>query len=145
MKKIINTSKAPAPIGPYNQAVLSGNTLYTSGQIALDPETMELVLDDIKTETKQVMENMKAVLDAADMSFENVIKTSIFISDMHNFSQINEVYATYFNEATAPARETVEVANFEYATIEVYEYELICPCGTFEEYENHLELIDESR
>ncbi|RZN83467.1 MAG: RidA family protein [Winogradskyella sp.] len=120
MKKIINTSKAPAPIGPYNQAVLSGNTLYTSGQIALDPETMELVLDDIKTETKQVMENMKAVLDAADMSFENVIKTSIFISDMHNFSQINEVYATYFNEATAPARETVEVANLpKFVNVEI--------------------------
>ena len=111
MKKIINTTKAPAPIGPYNQAVLSGNTLYTSGQIALDPETMELVLDNIKTETKQVMENMKAVLEAADMTFENVIKTSIFISDMNDFSQINEVYGSYFNEATAPARETVEVAN----------------------------------
>ncbi|WP_299116728.1 Rid family detoxifying hydrolase [uncultured Winogradskyella sp.] len=120
MKKIINTSKAPAPIGPYNQAVLSGNTLYTSGQIALDPDTMELVLDDIKTETKQVMENMKAVLAAADMTFENVIKTSIFISDMHNFSQINEVYATYFNEATAPARETVEVANLpKFVNVEI--------------------------
>ena len=110
MKQIITTDKAPAPIGPYNQAVLSGNTLYTSGQIALNPETMELVLDDIKTETKQVMENMKAVLEAADMSFENVVKTSIFISDMNNFGQINEVYGSYFNEATAPARETVEVA-----------------------------------
>ena len=110
MKQIITTNKAPAPSGPYNQAVLSGNTLYTSGQIALNPETMELVLDDIKTETKQVMENMKAVLEAADMSFENVVKTSIFISDMNNFGQINEVYGSYFNEATAPARETVEVA-----------------------------------
>ncbi|WP_439152922.1 RidA family protein [Winogradskyella sp.] len=111
MKKIINTTKAPAPIGPYNQAVLVGNTLYTSGQIALDPETMELVLDDIKNETKQVMENMKAVLAAADMTFDNVIKTSIFISDMNNFTQINAVYGQYFDEATAPARETVEVAN----------------------------------
>ena len=110
MKQIITTNKAPAPIGPYNQAVLSGNTLYTSGQIALNPETMELVLDDIKTETKQVMENMKAVLVAADMSFENVVKTSIFISDMNNFGQINEIYGSYFDEATAPARETVEVA-----------------------------------
>jgi 2-iminobutanoate/2-iminopropanoate deaminase len=110
MKQIITTDKAPAPIGPYNQAVLSGNTLYTSGQIALNPETMELVLDNIKTETKQVMENMKAVLEAAAMSFENVVKTSIFISDMNNFGQINEVYGSYFNEATAPARETVEVA-----------------------------------
>ncbi len=120
MKKIINTTKAPAPIGPYNQAVLSGNTLYTSGQIALDPETMELVLDDIKTETKQVMENMKAVLEAAKMTFENVIKTSIFISDMNEFSQINEVYGSYFNEATAPARETVEVANLpKFVNVEI--------------------------
>lgn len=120
MKKIINTSKAPAPIGPYNQAVLSGNTLYTSGQIALDPETMELVLDDIKTETKQVMENMKAVLEAADMTFENVIKTSIFISDMNNFAQINEVYGQYFDEASAPARETVEVANLpKFVNVEI--------------------------
>ena len=120
MKKIINTSKAPAPIGPYNQAVLVGNTLYTSGQIALDPDTMELVFDDIKTETKQVMENMKAVLGAADMTFENVIKTSIFISDMNNFSSINEVYATYFNEETAPARETVEVANLpKFVNVEI--------------------------
>jgi len=110
-KRIITTKDAPAPIGPYNQAVLvNENTLYTSGQIALNPSTMELVLDDIKIETKQVMENMKAVLLAADMTFENVIKTSIFISDMNNFSQINEVYGKYFNEATAPARETVEVA-----------------------------------
>ncbi|MFP4846006.1 RidA family protein [Winogradskyella sp. PE311] len=120
MKKIINTSKAPAPIGPYNQAVLSGNTLYTSGQIALHPDTMELVIDDIKTETKQVMENMKAVLEAAAMTFENVIKTSIFISDMNNFSQINEVYGNYFDEATAPARETVEVANLpKFVNVEI--------------------------
>ena len=110
MKTIITTSKAPAPIGPYSQAVLSGNTLYTSGQIAFNPETMALVLDDIKTETKQVMENMKEVLLAAGMTFEHVIKTSIFISDMDNFSQINKVYGNYFNEATAPARETVQVA-----------------------------------
>jgi len=120
MKNIIKTSHAPAPIGPYNQAVLSGNTLYTSGQIALDPKTMELVLDDIKTETKQVMENMKAVLEAADMTFKNVVKTSIFISDMNNFSQINEVYGLYFNHATAPARETVEVANLpKFVNIEI--------------------------
>lgn len=120
MKKIINTSKAPAPIGPYNQAVLVGNTLYTSGQIALHPDTMELVLDDIKTETKQVMENMKAVLKAADMTFENVIKASIFISDMNNFAQINEVYGHYFDEATAPARETVEVANLpKFVNVEI--------------------------
>lgn len=110
MKKIITTTEAPAPIGPYNQAVLSGNTLYTSGQIALHPETGVLVLDDIETETKQVMENMKAVLKAANMTFENVIKSSILISDMNNFGTINEVYGSYFDDANAPARETVEVA-----------------------------------
>lgn len=110
MKKIIYTDKAPAPIGPYNQAVLVGNTLYTSGQIALNPATMELVLDDIETETKQVMENMKAVLAAADMTFENVIKTTIFIMNMGDFTRINSVYGNYFDEATAPARETVQVA-----------------------------------
>lgn len=110
MKKIIYTENAPAPIGQYNQAVLVGNTLYTSGQIALNPLTMELVLDDIETETKQVMENMKAVLAAADMTFENVIKTSIFIMNMNDFTRINSIYGSYFNEATAPARETVQVA-----------------------------------
>jgi 2-iminobutanoate/2-iminopropanoate deaminase len=110
MKKIIFTDKAPAPIGPYNQAVLVGNMLYTSGQIAINPLTNELVLEDIETETKQVMENLKAVLEAAEMSFENVIKVSIFISDMNNFSKINTIYGAYFNEATAPARETVQVA-----------------------------------
>lgn len=110
MKKIIYTENAPAPIGPYNQAVLVGNTLYTSGQIALNPQTMELVLDDIETETKQVMENMKAVLAAAEMTFENVVKTSIFIMNMEDFGRINAVYGAYFNEATAPARETVQVA-----------------------------------
>jgi 2-iminobutanoate/2-iminopropanoate deaminase len=110
MKKIINTPNAPAPIGPYNQAVLSGNTLYASGQIAFNPKTGALVLDNIKTETKQVMENLKAVLKAADMDFEHVVKASIFISDMNNFSQINEVYGQYFNPETAPARETVQVA-----------------------------------
>ena len=120
MKKIINTPHAPAPIGPYNQAVLINNILYTSGQIALNPTTMELVLDDIKTETKQVMENMKAVLKAANMTFEDVFKTTIFISDMHNFSKINEVYASYFNEETAPARETVEVANLpKFVNVEI--------------------------
>jgi 2-iminobutanoate/2-iminopropanoate deaminase len=110
MKKIIFTDKAPAPIGPYSQAVLSGNTLYTSGQIALHPQTGELITTDIETETKQVMENMKAVLDAAGMDFEHVIKATIFISNMDDFARINSVYGTYFNEKTAPARETVQVA-----------------------------------
>ena len=110
MKKIIFTDKAPAPIGPYNQAVLFGNILYTSGQIALDPQTMELVGTDIESETRQVMENLKAVLEAADMTFENVVKTTIFIMDMNDFASINSVYGAYFNEKTAPARETVQVA-----------------------------------
>lgn len=120
MKKIIKTSKAPAPIGPYNQAVLSGNTLYTSGQIAIDPSSGELKNNSIKEETSLVMENMKAVLAAADMTFENVVKTSIFISDMTNFSEINEVYGSYFNEESAPARETVEVANLpKFVNVEI--------------------------
>ncbi|WP_324069159.1 MAG: RidA family protein [Flavobacterium sp.] len=110
MKKIIFTDKAPAPIGPYNQAILVDTTLYTSGQIALDPVTMELVLDDIETETKRVMDNLKAVLEAADMTFENVIKSTIFIMNMADFALINKVYGSYFNEETAPARETVQVA-----------------------------------
>jgi 2-iminobutanoate/2-iminopropanoate deaminase len=110
MKKIIFTDKAPAPIGPYNQAVLTGNTLYTSGQIALNPATGDLVLETIEVETKQVMENLKAVLEAAGMDFENVIKTTIFISNMNDFGSINTVYGSYFNEKTAPARETVQVA-----------------------------------
>ena len=110
MKKIIFTEKAPAPIGPYSQAVMVGNTLYTSGQIALNPTTMELVLDTIEAETEQVMENLKALLEAAEMTFENVYKTTIFITNMHDFARINAVYSKYFNEETAPARETVQVA-----------------------------------
>ena len=120
MKKIINTKNAPAPIGPYNQAVLKGNMLYTSGQIAIDPKTGTLNTEDIKVETKTVMENLKAVLQEAEMTFENVLKSSIFISDMNNFAAINEIYASYFNEATAPARETVEVANLpKYVNVEI--------------------------
>ncbi len=120
MKKIINTSKAPAPIGPYNQAVLTGNMLFTSGQIALNPDSGQLVLSDIKSETKQVMDNLNAVLEAANMTFEHVVKTSIFISDMNNFALINEVYATYFDNDSAPARETVEVANLpKFVNVEI--------------------------
>lgn len=110
MKKIIVTDKAPSPIGPYSQAVLFGNTLFTSGQVALNPATMQLEMADIETETRQVMDNLKAVLEAAEMTFENVVKASIFISDMNNFSRINSIYATYFDESTAPARETVQVS-----------------------------------
>ena len=110
MKKIIFTENAPAPIGPYNQAVLKGNTLYTSGQIAINPATGELVTSSIEAETKQVMENMKAVLEAAGMTFENVVKSTIFIMNMGDFGIINAVYGSYFDEKTAPARETVQVA-----------------------------------
>jgi 2-iminobutanoate/2-iminopropanoate deaminase len=110
MKKIIFTENAPAPIGPYSQAVLKGNTLFTSGQIAINPATGELVTATIETETEQVMQNMKAVLEASGMTFENVVKTTIFIMDMNDFGKINTVYGSYFDEKTAPARETVQVA-----------------------------------
>lgn len=120
MKKIIHTPNAPEPIGPYSQAILAGNTLYTSGQIAINPESGELVLDSIKNETEQVMKNMQAVLQKAGMNFNDVIKSSIFISDMNNFSQINEVYAQYFDSNYAPARETVEVSNLpKYVNVEI--------------------------
>ncbi|MDT0677354.1 RidA family protein [Autumnicola musiva] len=120
MKKIIKTNNAPAPIGPYNQAVLSGNMLFVSGQIAINPETGKLETDDLASETKLVMENLKAILAEAGMNFENVIKTSIFISDMNNFNKINEVYGTYFDTETAPARETVEVANLpKFVNVEI--------------------------
>ena len=111
MKKIINTKNAPAPIGPYNQAILAGNTLYTSGQIALNPTTGELVKGSIEEETEQVLENMKAVLTEAGMTFENVVKTSIFVKNMNDFTKINMVYGNYFETKNAPARETVEVGN----------------------------------
>jgi 2-iminobutanoate/2-iminopropanoate deaminase len=110
MKKIIETPNAPAPIGPYSQAVLYEDTLYTSGQIAIDPLTGALVSGDITKETEQVMKNLGAVLEQAGMSYINVLKTTIFIKDMNDFQKINMVYGSYFDEATAPARETVEVA-----------------------------------
>ena len=110
MKKIVNTSNAPKPIGPYNQAVISGNLMFMSGQIAFDPSTGELVTEEIQAETKQVMENLKSILDEAGLSFKDVIKTSIFLSDMNNFQQVNEIYGSYFSDEDAPARETVEVS-----------------------------------
>lgn len=110
MKKIIFTEKAPSPIGPYSQAVLSGNTLYVSGQIPLNPDSGELILTSIEEQTKQVMENLNAVLYEAGMSFDNVVKTTIFITDMNDFSKINGVYGNYFSENNAPARETVQVS-----------------------------------
>ena len=110
MKKIIETKNAPAPIGPYSQAILINNTLYSSGQIAIDPATGDLVTDNIEKETSQVMQNIKAVLAAAEMNFDQVIKTTIFISNMDDFAKINEIYGSYFDENNAPARETVQVA-----------------------------------
>ena len=108
-KKIIRTPNAPAPIGPYNQAVQFGNTLYVSGQIALDAANGELVQGDVQAETQKVMENLQAVLEAAGMNFSNVLKSTIFLMDMGQFAQVNEVYGRYFGE-DAPARETVQVA-----------------------------------
>ena len=120
MKKIIKTTNAPAPIGPYNQAVLSGNMLFISGQIAINPKTSELETENLEEETRLVMENLKAILTEAGMTFENVIKTSIFISDMNNFAKINQVYGNYFNADTAPARETVEVSNLpKFVNVEI--------------------------
>lgn len=120
MKTIINTPNAPAPIGPYSQAVLVNDTLYASGQIAINPKTGELVMETLEIETEQVMQNIKAVLAAANMTFDNVVKCSIFLSDMNNFSRVNNIYATYFNEASAPARETVEVANLpKFVNVEI--------------------------
>jgi len=110
MKKIYNTNDAPDPLGPYNQAIMANNMLFTSGQIAINPKTNSLVLGNIKEETRQVMENLKAVLKSANLEFSNVVKTSIFISSMDDFNEINNVYGSYFNEENAPARETVQVA-----------------------------------
>ena len=107
-KIIINTTAAPAPIGPYNQAILAGDTLYISGQVCIDPKTGELKNKDVQDETHQVMQNLKAILTAAGMTFKNVVKATIFITDMHRFSEINEVYGKYF-EGDFPARETVQV------------------------------------
>lgn len=109
MKTIIKTSSAPMPIGPYNQAVRKDHFLFLSGQIAINPETNELVTDTIENETRQVMENIKSILHIAEVPFECVVKTTIFLSDMKHFAKVNEVYGSYFNEKTAPARETVAV------------------------------------
>lgn len=120
MKKIINTPNAPSPVGPYNQATLANGTLYVSGQIALDPSNGKLITDNIEAETHQVMKNLRAILTEADLTFEHVLKCSVFVSDMGNYGRINAVYAEYFNEDTAPARELVEVANLpKYVNVEI--------------------------
>ena len=110
IKSIIQTSHAPEPIGAYSQAILFGNTLYTSGQIALNPVSMELEIETIEIESKRVLENLKALLHAADMTFENVVKASVFVTNMLDFSKINNVYASYFDQKTLPAREIIQVA-----------------------------------
>ena len=109
MKEIIKTKNAPAPIGPYNQAIKAGNTLYISGQIPLIPSTMEVFRSTIKEETELVMQSLNSILKEAGMTFENVVKTTIFIDDMNNFQHVNEVYGKYFKDESAPARETVAV------------------------------------
>ena len=115
-KKIITTDNAPAPIGPYNQAVQVGNTLFISGQVCIDPATGQLKNKDLQEETHQVMHNLKAILQQAGMDFINVVKTTIFITDMNRFSEVNEVYGKYFennlpdNKSGFPARETVQVS-----------------------------------
>ena len=110
MKKIIKTENAPKPIGPYNQAVIAGNYMFISGQIALNPKSGELITDEIKRETTQVMENLKAILSEVSLTFENVVKTTIFLSSMDDFAAVNEIYGSYLNDSTAPARETVQVS-----------------------------------
>ena len=108
-KQIINTTNAPAPIGPYNQSVKVNNMLFVSGQIAINPKNGELILSDITSETHQVMHNLKAILNEAGLDFKNVVKSSIYLSDMNTFATVNEVYGSYF-ESEFPARETVEVS-----------------------------------
>ncbi|THH41516.1 Rid family detoxifying hydrolase [Neolewinella litorea] len=119
-KQIITTGNAPAPVGAYNQATLFNGTLFVSGQIALDPATGELITSDIETETRQVMENLKAIVEAAGSSMDQILKCEVFVSDMENFGRINTVYARYFDEETAPARALVQVANLpKYVNVEI--------------------------
>jgi 2-iminobutanoate/2-iminopropanoate deaminase len=108
-KKIIQSDQAPSPIGPYSQAVIAGNMIYVSGQIALHPVTGELVMSNLEAETRQVMENIRAILAQASVSFDAIVKSSIFLSDMAHFTRVNEVYASFFS-GNYPARETVQVA-----------------------------------
>jgi len=120
MKKIINNTKAPAPIGAYNQGILVNGFLYTSGQIAMDATSGKLHTNNIQEETKKVMQNLKFILEAADMDFSNVIKASIFLTDMEDFAAVNEVYGSYFDDKTAPARECVAVASLpKYVNVEI--------------------------
>ncbi len=120
MKTIINSKNAPAPVGPYNQAILAGNTLYVSGQIAIDPATGVIITESIEAETEQVLNNLSAVLDEAGLNFEHIVKCSVFVTDMELFGRINAVYARYFEGIDAPARELVQVAALpKYVNIEI--------------------------
>ncbi len=109
MKKVINTNNAPAPIGPYSQAIAAGNFVFVSGQIPMDPSTGDIASENVKAETKQVMENIKAILSEAGLGFDDIVKTSIFLTDMQTFAQVNEVYGSYFT-SQFPARETIQVS-----------------------------------
>ena len=108
-KTVIKTSSAPAPIGPYNQAILTGNTLYVSGQIPIDPSSGEMIVNSIEEETRMVMTNLGKILEKAGMDYNNVVKCTIFVNDMNNFALVNEVYGSFFSE-NSPSRETVEVS-----------------------------------
>lgn len=120
MKAIINSNEAPAPVGPYNHSVLVANTLYVSGQIPFDKEKNELVQGSIEDETHMVMKNLGFILEAAGMTFEDVVKCTIFVTDMEMYGRINAVYASYFNDETAPARELVQVVNLpKYVNVEI--------------------------
>jgi 2-iminobutanoate/2-iminopropanoate deaminase len=120
MKKIIKTSGAPDPVGPYNQAILVDHILFISGQIAIDPASGQLINTDIEAETHRVMKNLQAILTEAGASFADVVKCSVFVKDMRLYSRINEIYASYFDDATAPARELVEVSNLpKFVNVEI--------------------------
>ena len=110
MKKIINTKKAPLPVGPYSQAIMVNNTLYISGQVALNPENNELIEGSIEKESYQIMENIKSILNESGLSFKNVVRSKIYLTDMNNFSKVNQVYGSYFEKGQEPARTTIEVS-----------------------------------
>tara|TARA_B100000989_G_scaffold271848_1_gene228863 strand:- start:33 stop:410 length:378 start_codon:yes stop_codon:yes gene_type:complete len=110
MKKVIYTTKAPDPVGPYNQAIFSNNTLYISGQVALDPKSGKMINKSLKDETNQVMNNLKAILKEVGFNFNNVIKSTIYLTDMDNFNEVNKIYASFFDGENVPARVTVEVS-----------------------------------
>jgi len=110
MKEIVYTKNAPDPVGPYSQAILTNNTLFISGQVALDPNNGDMINSSIEEETLQVMNNLKAILNEVGFDFSNVIKSTIYLSDMNNFSKVNEIYGSFFNKDYVPSRVTVEVS-----------------------------------